>query len=133
VRIELSYVTTSTLWTNAINQSLTNHLRAVTNLYAKGARTLSCPRRDLTQIPYYANTPRQQAFRAPAGDGFQHRFRQRIKADGGVPSGLKVYVPDLFTLLDNINRRPAEWGFTNALSMDRSWTRCKIPRSGTSR
>ena len=41
-------------WTNAINQSLTNHYRVVTNLYARGARTLVMPNAvDITEIPQY--------------------------------------------------------------------------------
>ena len=36
--------TNMNVWTNAINQSLTNHFKAITNLYyAKGARTLIMP------------------------------------------------------------------------------------------
>ena len=33
------------IWTNAINQSVSNHLVAITNLYAKGVRTLVMPER----------------------------------------------------------------------------------------
>ena len=42
-------------WTNAINQSLTNHWNIITNLYyAKGARTLVMPNAvDITEIPEY--------------------------------------------------------------------------------
>ena len=42
-------------WTNAINQSLTNHWNIITNLYyAKGARTLVMPNAvDITEIPDY--------------------------------------------------------------------------------
>src|ERR1017187_3868921 len=45
-------------WTNAINQSLTNHWNIITNLYyAKGARTLIMPNAvDITEIPKYDNS-----------------------------------------------------------------------------
>ena len=52
--------TIMTQWTNAINQSQTNHYKAVTNLYAKGARTLIMPNVvDVSTIPEFntsANT-----------------------------------------------------------------------------
>ncbi len=43
------------IWTNAINQSISNHFTAITNLYAKGVRTLVMPNAvDITEIPYYS-------------------------------------------------------------------------------
>ena len=46
-------------WTNAINQSLTNHWKVITNLYyAKGARTLIMPNAvDITEIPQFNGNP----------------------------------------------------------------------------
>ena len=46
-------------WTNAINQSLTDHWNIITNLYyAKGARTLIMPKAvDITEIPNYDGYP----------------------------------------------------------------------------
>ena len=59
-----NYGTNMTQWTNAINQSLTNHFKAITNLYhAKGARTLIMPNAvDLTKVPFYLNYTNQQNF-----------------------------------------------------------------------
>lgn len=111
------YGTNLALWTNAINQSLTNHLRAVTNLYAKGARTLVMPTAvDLTQIPYYANyaAPNKRFVRQRVMD-FNIAFVNSLRQTEAALPGLKVFVPDLFTLLDNIIARPADYGFTNAL------------------
>ena len=47
------------LWTNAINQSLSNHWQIITNLYyAKGARALVMPNAvDITEIPQYDSYP----------------------------------------------------------------------------
>ena len=42
-------------WTNAINQSISNHFTIITNLYANGVRTLVMPDAvDITEIPYYS-------------------------------------------------------------------------------
>src|SRR5258706_3597239 len=41
-------------WTTNINLSLTNHFKAITNLYAKGTRTLILPNAvDVTKVPQY--------------------------------------------------------------------------------
>jgi len=46
--------TNMNVWTNAINQSLTNHFKAITNLYAKGARTFIMPNAvDISTIPQF--------------------------------------------------------------------------------
>ena len=45
-------------WTNAINQSQTNHYKAITNLYAKGVRTLIMPNAvDISTIPQFNTSP----------------------------------------------------------------------------
>ena len=42
-------------WTNAINQSISNHFTIITNLYANGVRTLVMPDAvDISEIPYYS-------------------------------------------------------------------------------
>ncbi len=112
-----SYGTNITLWTNAINLSLTNHFVAITNLYAKGARTLIMPNAvDLSGVPAYQNY-------VEATNGFIRRMvtnfnaaftaslMNRIKANC---PGITIYVPDFFTLLDNILTNAAAYGLTNA-------------------
>ena len=51
-------------WTNAINQSQTNHYKAVTNLYfAKGARTLIMPNVvDISTIPDFNTSVNAASF-----------------------------------------------------------------------
>jgi phospholipase/lecithinase/hemolysin len=105
-------------WTNAINQSLTSHFVAITNLYAKGVRTLIMPNAvDITEVPEYNTIP------SSANKSF---IRQRIidfnAAFTGILSnaialcpGLKIYEPDFFSMLDNILANPAAYGVTNAL------------------
>jgi phospholipase/lecithinase/hemolysin len=107
------------VWTSAINQSLTNHFKVITNLYAKGARTLIMPNAvDISKI-----TPSYPGLSA-ADKGF---IRQRtidfnaaytITLSNAVTSfaGLSIYVPDTFTLFDNVLAHPANYGFTNTVS-----------------
>jgi phospholipase/lecithinase/hemolysin len=102
-------------WTNAINQAQTNHYKAVTNLYAKGARTLIMPNAvDLSTIPL---------FNASANANFIHlrcldynvafsNTLNRIKAS--CPN-LKLYTPDFYALLTNMLAHAANYGLTNAL------------------
>jgi len=114
----LNCATNITLWTNAINQSLTNHFVAITNLYAKGARTLIMPNAvDLSVVPAYQNY-------AAATNGF---IRQRVmdfntaftttlmnRIKTSCP-GIVIYVPDFFSLLDNMLTNAAAYGLTNAV------------------
>ena len=105
------------LWTNSINQFLTNHFKAVTNLYAKGARTLIMPNAvDISAAPafrhYLAATNgflRQRVidFNAAFTTTLMNRLRTNCP-------DITIYVPDFFTLLDNILTNAATYGLTNA-------------------
>jgi phospholipase/lecithinase/hemolysin len=102
-------------WTRFINRSLTNHYKAITNLYAKGARTLLMPNAvDISKTPLYPNL-----------DAFAKSFiRQRViqfntnfaavvsQAMASLP-GLMIYVPDFFALLDSMVANPAQYGLIN--------------------
>jgi phospholipase/lecithinase/hemolysin len=102
-------------WTNAINQSQANHFEIVTNLYAKGVRTLIMPNAvDLSTIP---------AFNASANANFIHlrcldynvAFSNTLNRIRASCPNLVLYTPDFFTLLTNILAHPANYGVTNAL------------------
>jgi len=113
----LNYGTNITQWTNAMNLSLTNHFKAITNLYAKGARTLVMPNAvDISVVPVYQNY-------AAAKNGF---LRQRVidfntaftntlmnQLRMNCP-GITIYVPNFFALLDNVLTNAAAYGLTNA-------------------
>ncbi len=132
----INYGTNITSWTNAMNQSITNHFVAITNLYAKGARTLIMPNAvDLGEVPAYQNY-------AAAKNGF---IRQRVIAFNTVftttlmnqiktncPS-ITIYVPDFFSLLDNIVTNAAAYGLTNAGNdvLDSSLTNQSMTGPGT--
>ena len=108
--------TSMSQWTNAINQSQTNHYKAVTNLYyAKGARTLIMPNAvDLSSIP---------GFNASVNANFIHlrcldyniAFSNTLNRIRASCPNLTLYSPDFCTLLTNILAHPASYGVTNAL------------------
>jgi len=105
-------------WTNAMNISLTNHFKAITNLYQKGARTLIMPNAvDLSSIPQ---------FNSSSYTNFVHRMctnynlaftgiLNRARTNSNY-SGLTIIMPDFFTLLTNIIAYPTNYTVTNALS-----------------
>jgi phospholipase/lecithinase/hemolysin len=105
-------------WTNAINQSLTNHWQAITNLYyAKGVRTLVMPNAvDITETPEYDNlsSPNKSFIRQRVID-FNATFTATLSNAMVSCSGLKIYEPDFFSLLDNILTNAAAYGLTNVL------------------
>jgi phospholipase/lecithinase/hemolysin len=103
-------------WTNAINQSQTNHYKAVTNLYyAKGARSLIMPNVvDISTIPefnYYANT----AFIHQRCIDYNVAFSNTLNRIRASCPNLTIYEPDFYTLLTNLLAYPAYYGVTNAL------------------
>lgn len=102
------------VWTNAINRSLTNHLKAVHTLYAKGARTLIMPNAvDLTEVPYYSglSSANKRFVRQRIVD-FNAAFRIAMSNAAASLSDLTIYTPDFFTLLDNLVAQPGDYGFT---------------------
>ena len=113
----INCATNITLWTNAMNQSLTNHFVAVTNLYAKGARTLVMPNAvDITKVPDYDSGGsnnlafiRQQIINF--NTAFTNTLMNRLRTNC---PGITIYVPDFFTLLDNMLTNAAAYGLTNA-------------------
>ena len=108
------------LWTNAINQSLSNHWQIITNLYyAKGARALVMPNAvDITEIPQYDSYPANtKIFIRNRVIDFNTAFTANIvnRARTSLP-GLTIYEPDFFALLDNILTNATSYGLTNVLS-----------------
>ena len=102
-------------WTSAINQSQTNHYKAVTNLYAKGARTLIMPNVvDISTIPKF-NTDANTAFIHQECIDYNVAFSNTLNRIRASCPNLTLYTPDFFTLLTNLLAYPANYGVTNAL------------------
>jgi len=105
-------------WTNAINHHLTNHFKAITNLYAKGCRTLIAPNAaDVTAVPQFNAAPTGYlAFVRQRVISFNTNYAAMLKQISAGSPGLTIYVPDLFSLLNNVLTNAAAYGLTNALS-----------------
>jgi phospholipase/lecithinase/hemolysin len=114
------YGTNITRWTNAVNQSLSNHWEVITNLfYAKGVRTLVMPNAvDITEIPEYDSivSSADKSFIRQMVVNFDTAFTTLLTNAMVSLPGLKIYEPDIFTLLDNVLTNSAYYGLTNVLS-----------------
>jgi phospholipase/lecithinase/hemolysin len=107
--------TTMSQWTSAINQSQTNHYKAVTNLYAKGARTLIMPNAvDLSTIPAFNTSPNANFIHLRCLD-YNVAFSNTLNRIRASCPNLTLYTPDFYALLTNILAHPANYGVTNAL------------------
>ncbi len=107
--------TSGSQWTSAINQSQTNHYKAATNLYAKGARTLIMPDAvDLSMIPQFNNSPNASYIHTECL-AYNVAFSNTLNRIRAACPNLVLYTPDFFTLLTNILAHPANYGVTNAL------------------
>lgn len=100
-------------WTNAMNASLTNHFRAITNLFfSKGARTLVMPNAvDLGKVPYYINyDAAKKSFIREQTIHYNLRLASLLTNTAAMLPGLTIYAPDVFTLVDKIVAAPASYG-----------------------
>jgi phospholipase/lecithinase/hemolysin len=110
-----SHGTNITAWTNANNQSLTNHFNIITNLYAMGVRTLIMPNAvDITEVPYYSdNSDAYKSFVRQMVIDFNTAFTAMLTNTTTSLPGLIIYEPDIFSLLDNMLTNSAYYGLTN--------------------
>lgn len=111
-------LTSGTMWTNAMNQSLTNQFNAVQILYNKGVHTIVMPNAvDITEIPEFNQTaPSTRSFVRAQLINYNVAFAAGLKNLAATNHGLKIYVPDVFSLLDNVLTNSAGYGMTNVLS-----------------
>ncbi len=104
------------IWTNMIAQALANHVQIITNLYAKGARTLIMPNGvNVTDIPYFngLNASDKSFIRQRIID-FNVSFAAiKSNAMATLPA-LAIYSPDIFTLAEDVVAHAANYGLTNA-------------------
>lgn len=104
----------SSTWDKYVNASLTNHFRAVTNLYAKGARTVIMPNAvDITMVPNYYERPNKAFIRQKVinfNTGLASAVASQIKAKCPL---ITLYIPDFFALFDSMLATPATYGLSN--------------------
>jgi len=105
------------VWTNAINQSLSNHFTALQILHGKGARTFVLPNAaDLTKVPYYVGlSPASKSFIRQRVVDFNLAFAAKLSEARAAFPGITILAPDIFALLERFLAHPADYGLTNAL------------------
>jgi len=102
-------------WNNAMNGFLANHSQVITNLYAKGARTLIMPNAvDITKIPQYSGmSVSERAFIRQRVIDFNTAFAALLNQARATLPGVKIYMPDMFALFDDMLAHPANYGLIN--------------------
>jgi hypothetical protein len=99
--------------TNALSQA--NHFQIITNLYAKGVRTLVMPNVvDVSEIPAFDAGTLAPVIHAGCVD-YNIKFSNAVSQARALCPGLRIYVPDFFSLLNNVLTNAASYGLTNAL------------------
>jgi hypothetical protein len=106
-------------WNDAISSSVANHRAAIQTLYTKGARTLIVPNAvDITKIPQYSGilSSADKIFIRGRVAYFNASFVTMLNEIKVPRPDLTIYVPDFFTLLDNMAAHPGDYGFINVTS-----------------
>jgi outer membrane lipase/esterase len=104
-------------WTNAMNASLSNHVTAVSALYAKGVRTIVMPGAvDITKAPYYDFGDNNEAFVRQRIIDYNLAFTNRMLQLSASLANLTIAIPDTFKLFDDLIQTPPAYGLTNSTS-----------------
>jgi len=135
--------TNQSTWGPIINRGQTNQFRAITNLYAKGVRTIIMPNAvDLGKVPYFyiniGNFSSIAPFVRQECIAYNMAFSNTLNQARAACPGLKIYQPNFFGLLDNVVTNAANYGLTNALqngvsidAMDALYPACNTNGLGT--
>jgi hypothetical protein len=98
-----------------INQAQANHYKAITNLYAKGVRTLIMPNAvDISTVPQFNTSQYTNVFHQASVNYNTAFYNTLTQAQTDCP-GLTIIIPDFYTLLNNLLAYPASYGVTNML------------------
>lgn len=93
-----------------------SQLQIITNLYAKGVRTLIMPNAvDISTIPAYNQGDATAVLRAGCND-YNVRFAATLNQARALCPGLVIYTPDYYALLNNVLVNPGYFGLRNVLS-----------------
>jgi len=102
-------------WTNANNRSISNHVKIVETLYAKGARTIVMPPAvDITKAPGYVIGTANEDFIRQQIISFNVAFTNRLKQLEASSPGLKIITPDFFPFVDDLIANPTNYTLTNS-------------------
>lgn len=100
--------------TNSLSQ--TNHLQIITNLYAKGVRTLILPNAvDISEIPAFNAGSLAPGMHAGCVD-YNMKFSNTVSKARALCPNLKIYALDFSVLLNKVLTNAASYGLTNVLA-----------------
>lgn len=100
-------------WAAANSQAQTNHLQIITNLYARGVRTLILPNAvDISRIPTFNQSPLTNVMRNGC-IAYNVAFSNTINQARALRPDLKIYAPDFFGLLNGALTNAAKYGLIN--------------------
>lgn len=120
-------------FTTVINQAQTNHYKAITNLYAKGIRTLIMPNVvDISTIPACNKDTANTNLYHQASVNYNTAFNATLNRARINCPGLTIFVPDYYTLLKDMIAHSANYGLTNALQYGLSIDALTALGTGTS-
>lgn len=102
-------------WTTRINQSLSNHVTAITNLYNKGARKIVMPNAvDIMRTPYYnVFNSADRLFARQRIIEYNQQFKTTMAGVMVGKPGLEIILPDTFTFFEQVLANPAAYGMVN--------------------
>lgn len=103
-------------FTSATTKALANQFKAITNLYAKGIRTLIMPNVvDISSIPQFNNYTAYTNLFRQASTNYNAQFYSMLDNARAACPGLNIVAPDYFRLLSDMLANAAGYGLTNAL------------------
>jgi len=103
-------------FTSVINAALANQFKAITNLYAKGIRTLVMPNVvDISTIPKFNGYILYKSLFRQASISYNTSFMVMLDKARAACPGLTIVVPDYFSLLNNLLAHPTDYALLNAL------------------
>ena len=99
------------IWTNSINQTVTNHSRAIQTLYNKGIRHLVMPSAvDLTKVPNFSGlSAANKLFVRQRTIELNTQLSNAQNYATATLPGLTIIQPDIFALLDSIHSNPTNY------------------------
>ena len=102
-------------WTTRINQSLSNHVTAITNLYNKGARKIVVPNAvDIMRTPFYnVFNSADRSFARQRIIEYNQQFKTSMTGVMVGKPGLEIILPDTFSFFEQVLANPAAYGMVN--------------------
>ncbi len=102
-------------WTGVMNQSIADHVAAITTLYDKGVRVILAPNAvDVMETPFYINSvPSERTFARDRVIEYNGLFEAAMNDLMASKPGLKILCADTFGFFDQVIASPEDFGLIN--------------------